>query len=123
LLLTSKNYYHRRPQKIRNAESANLPVYVLKNHTPAQFRQFLNTIHPMDEAAPPQPDSLRDALREAERAVNHINSGQEVVELSPQSAYIRRLQHLIAQRHDLASTSHGQEPGRRVTIRKGEARA
>jgi hypothetical protein len=122
LLLTSKNYYHRRPQKIRDAEAANLPVYVLKNHTPAQFRQFLNTIHPMDEAASPPPDSLREALREAERAVSQIGNGQEVVQLSPQSAYIRRLQHLIAQRSDLASISQGQEPGRRVTIRKGEAR-
>lgn len=118
LLLTSKNYYRRRPQKIRDAEAANLPVYVLKNHTPAQFRQFLNTIHPMDKATPSQPDSLRDALREAERAVSQIGSGQEMVELSPQSAYIRRLQHLIAQRSDLPSVSHGQEPGRRVSIHR-----
>jgi hypothetical protein len=121
LLLTSKNYYHRRPQKIRDAEAINLPVYVLKNHTPAQFRQFLNTIHPMDETASSPPDSLREALREAEHAVNQINGGQVLVELSPQSAYIRRLQHLIAQRSDLASLSQGREPGRRVTIRKGEA--
>jgi stage III sporulation protein SpoIIIAA len=123
MLLTSKNYYRRRPQKIRDAEAANLPVYVLKNHTPAQLRQFLTTIHPMDETAPGQPDSLRDALREAERAVSQISSGQEVVELSPQSAYIRRLQHLIAQRSDLSSVSHGQEPARRVTIHKVEAGA
>ncbi|MEE8582950.1 MAG: R3H domain-containing nucleic acid-binding protein [Dehalococcoidales bacterium] len=123
LLLTSKNYYRRRPQKIRDAEAANLPVYVLKNHTPAQFRQFLNTIHPIDEATPSQPDSLRDALREAERAVSQISSGEEMVELSPQSAYIRRLQHLIAQRSDLSSVSHGQEPVRRVSIHREETGA
>jgi predicted RNA-binding protein Jag len=40
------------------------------------------------------------------------------MELSPQSAYIRRLQHLIAERNALASHSIGQEPLRRVKIYK-----
>ncbi|MDP3880097.1 MAG: R3H domain-containing nucleic acid-binding protein, partial [Dehalococcoidales bacterium] len=38
---------------------------------------------------------------------------------SPQSAYIRRLQHLIAERNELASRSSGKEPLRRVRIYKG----
>jgi predicted RNA-binding protein Jag len=43
------------------------------------------------------------------------------VELSPQSSYIRRLQHLIAQRNDLASHSFGRDPNRRVRIYKEQA--
>ncbi len=42
-----------------------------------------------------------------------------VVELSPQSAYIRRLQHLIAERNALSSQSVGRGTERRVTIYKG----
>jgi predicted RNA-binding protein Jag len=38
------------------------------------------------------------------------------VELTPQSAYIRRLQHELAQRFNLNSTSRGKEPQRRVRI-------
>jgi predicted RNA-binding protein Jag len=48
-----------------------------------------------------------------------VKNGQEEVELSPQSAYIRRLQHLIAQRNELSSQSSGKEPQRRVRIYKG----
>ena len=61
---------------------------------------------------------LEVALGEAEEAVNQVKGGGEAVELSPQSAYIRRLQHLIAERNDLSSRSIGKEPQRRVTIFK-----
>ena len=63
-------------------------------------------------------DSFKVALGEAEEAVNQVKNGQEAVELSPQSAYIRRLQHLIAERNALFSQSTGKEPARRVRIYK-----
>jgi len=111
LFITSKNYYRRKPQKIRDAEAANLPTYVLKSNTPPQIRQMLGTIYTTDKS-----DSLKLALNEAEEAVSRIKNGEESAELSPQSAYIRRLQHLIAERNDLASQSTGKEPERRVRI-------
>ena len=119
LLVTSKNYYRRRPQRIRDAELANLPIYVLKSHTSAQLRQFLNTIYPAVVTNQNQPDSLKDAPYEAEQAVSQLRQDpQTAVELSPQSAYIRRLQHLTAQRNSLSSQSTGKEPDRRVRIYK-----
>ena len=63
-------------------------------------------------------DSLKVALGEAEEAVEQVKSGQEAVELSPQSAYIRRLQHLLAERNNLSSQSSGKDPNRRVRIYK-----
>jgi len=116
LFVTSKSYYRRKPQIIKDAEAASLPIYVLKSNTPAQVRQLLSTIYPTGE---PKGDRLELALGEAEEAVNKVKSGQGVVELSPQSAYIRRLQHLIAERASLSSKSLGKEPTRRVTIYKG----
>jgi len=120
LLVTSKNYYRRKPQKIRDAEAANLPIYVLKNHTPSQFRQFLNTIYP-GTSKNSQPNQLKIAIDDVEQAVDQVQSGQESVELNPQSAYIRRLQHLVAERNNLSSDSFGEEPDRRVRIYKGRA--
>jgi len=114
LFITSKNYYRRKPQKVRDAEAANLPIYVLKSNTPPQIRQMLNAIYPTDSTD--KADSLKLALGEAEEAISQVKSGQEAVELSPQSAYIRRLQHLIAERNDLSSHSLGKEPDRRVRI-------
>ena len=119
LLVTSKRYYHRKPQKVRDAEVVNLPIYVLKSQTPAQLRQMLNTIHLIAPVGS-KPGPLGLALSEAEEAISQVReNGGKAVELSPQSAYIRRLQHLTAQRNDLSSTSLGQDPERRVRIYRG----
>jgi predicted RNA-binding protein Jag len=80
------------------------------------MRQLLSTIYP--KAVPDVSDSFQDALSEAQEAVEMVKQGEEAIELSPQSAYIRRLQHLIAQRSDLSSLSLGKETDRRVRIYK-----
>jgi stage III sporulation protein SpoIIIAA len=115
LFITSKNYFRRKPQKVKDAEAANLPLYVLRSNTPAQMRQLLADIYPVE--SPDKSNSLKRALGEAEEAVTQVKDGQqEGIELSPQSAYIRRLQHLIARRNDLLSQSTGKDPNRRVRI-------
>jgi len=116
LLVTSKSYYRRKPQRVKDAESASLPVYVLRSNTPTQVRQLLDTIYPSVSTG--KTDRLKLALGEAEEAVEQVKSGRGVIELSPQSAYIRRLQHLIAERASLSSKSLGKDPHRRVTIYK-----
>ena len=40
LLVTSKKYYRQKPQKIRDAESSNIPIYVLKGGTGANQAAF-----------------------------------------------------------------------------------
>ena len=116
LFITSKNYYRRKPQKVRDAEMSNLPIHVLKSNTPAQIRQLMYNIYPV--TMPSKTNNLRFALGEAEGAVEKVKAGQETVELSPQSAYIRRLQHLIAERNALSSQSAGKDPNRKVRIYK-----
>ncbi len=120
MLVTSKNYYRRRPQKIRDAESEHIPVYVLRGNTPQQIRQFLGTLYATKEGEKPQ--DFQSAMAEAEEAVEQVSEGGEAVELSPQGSYIRRLQHLIAQRNDLKSNSTGRDPNRRVRIFKERQR-
>ncbi|MFC1934589.1 R3H domain-containing nucleic acid-binding protein, partial [Chloroflexota bacterium] len=121
LFVTSKSHYRRKPQKVKEAEAANLPFYVLRSNTPSQIRHFLNVIYPTDSTveSADRADSLKVALSEAQEAVNQIKDSGGTVELSPQSAYVRRLQHLIAERNDLSSQSTGKEPQRRVRIYKG----
>ncbi len=116
LFVTSKNYYRRKPQKVRDAEAAGLPIYVLKSNIPLQIKQLLSNIYHVNKID--KADYARLALGEAEEAVEQIKDGNESVELSPQSAYIRRLQHLIAERNALLSQSTGKEPNRRVRIYK-----
>jgi len=114
LFITSKNYYRRKLLKVREAEAASLPIYVLRSNTPHQIRQLLNELYPTESA--PKATSIKAALSEAEEAVAQVKGGEGPVELSPQSAYIRRLQHLIAERNALLSQSTGKDPNRRVRI-------
>jgi stage III sporulation protein SpoIIIAA len=114
IFITSKAYYRNRPQKISDAEASNTPIYVLKSNTPNQIRQLLNTIYPNNH----RHDPIESAIEEAQSAVNQVRSGNQVIELRPQSAYIRRLQHLVAEQNDLPSDSTGKDPNRRVRIYK-----
>ncbi len=114
MLVTAKNYFRRKPQKIRDAEDANLPIYVLRSNTPGQVRQLLHDISPA--VSPGGMDSIKGAIDEAEQAVEQVKSGEPAIELSPQSSYIRRLQHLVADKYAMSSQSAGKEPNRRVKI-------
>jgi predicted RNA-binding protein Jag len=69
----------------------------------------------------PPPEGNKDpataALLETEQAIERvINGAADAVELTPQSSYIRRLQHQLADRYNLTSESRGKEPNRRVKI-------
>jgi hypothetical protein len=113
ILLTTKNYYSRKPQKIRDAEMSGIPIYAIKSSNLPQLRQCLENIYIS------QKDFFASsAMDEAEKAVSQVKEGSGSVELNPQNAFIRRLQHILAKRHDLNSQSLGKEPKRRVVISK-----
>jgi len=46
VLLTTRSYYRRKPQKIRDAEALGIPIYVLKSNNAAQMRQCLDALYP-----------------------------------------------------------------------------
>jgi stage III sporulation protein SpoIIIAA len=118
IFVTSKQHYRRKPQTVREAEGMNMPIFVLRSNTPIQLMQFLNTLQHGGEKNHKNESNLTTALSEAQSASEQVASGLESIELNPQSAYIRRLQHLIAQRNGLSSQSSGHEPKRRVRIYK-----
>ena len=100
-----------KPLALREAESRGVPIFVLKNNTLMQMQQALLSLQ-----GPAKQDHLLDAMTEAEEAIHAVISQSRPVELTPQSAYVRRLQHELVQRFNLNSTSRGKEPQRRVRI-------
>jgi stage III sporulation protein SpoIIIAA len=116
IFVTSKQHYRRKPQAVREAEGLNVPIFVLRSNTPMQLMQFLDTIHHGAEREVKGENRLTGALSEAQAAVQQVKGGLESIELTPQTAYIRRLQHLVAQRNGLSSQSAGYDPERRVRI-------
>jgi len=112
VVITDRSYYRRKPQALREAESRGVPIYVLKSNTLLQMQQALISLQGNTGRA----DPVMDAMTEAEDAINAVMSQDRPMELTPQNAYIRRLQHELAQRFNLNSTSRGKEPQRRVRI-------
>ena len=54
-------------------------------------------------------------MREAEDAATRVHDGQDKIQLSPQGAYVRHVQHEIAEQHGtVPSHSVGKEPRRSV---------
>ena len=111
LVITTKNYFRRKPQKLRDAEIQGIPVYAIRGNSLQQLRHCLDSIY-----TGPRDEVMDSAMEEAMTAIEQVKNGQQEVELSPQNAFIRRLQHLLAERHDVNSMSAGREPVRRVKI-------
>ena len=115
LLLTTKNYYRRSTQALREAEQEGKPVYVLRKNTLPQIEQFVRAIT-RKQRTEHLNEPVPMAIREAEEAAERISRGEGHVELKPQGAYVRHLQHQIAETFGLASSSTGREPNRHVVI-------
>ncbi len=115
LLLTTKNFYRRRTQALQAAEKHGKPVYVLRRNTLPQIEQFVKAINRRQNSEGAE-GSFGRAMREAEEAVTRVGRGEPQVGLTPQGSYIRRLQHKIADKYGLDSSSTGTEAERHVVI-------
>jgi hypothetical protein len=116
-VVTLRNYYKQKPAALRDAESNGIPIYVLKTNTMLQMENMLASL--FDLEADPQ----EAALRATAEAIGLVQASGRAVELSPQNAYVRRLQHQMAERNNLMSRSRGSEPNRRVELVPDEGRA
>ncbi len=110
VVMTLRTEYKQKTPLLREAEERNVPIYVLKTNTIVQMQASLTSIFALEI------DPRDAALRETEEAIGLVVQRSEPVELSPQNAYIRRLQHQMAERANLVSRSRGREPYRRVRL-------
>ncbi|MDQ6781627.1 MAG: AAA family ATPase [Candidatus Eremiobacteraeota bacterium] len=117
VVLTLKALERRDNGKLRDIAAQNVPIYAIKTNTTAQIQTCLKDLYDL-----PSVDEEEIALREAEEATYQVMLHSKPVELSPQSSYIRRLQHQLVEKYHLQSRSTGSEPNRRVRIFKEAAR-
>jgi stage III sporulation protein SpoIIIAA len=121
-VIALKTLYRRQPERLRSAASERKPIYVLRANSISQMQQALTRIFDLREsesglsAGTLEHPTLR-AMQEAEEAAHGLlNRGIGEVALAPQNAYVRRIQHQIANRYNLESRSFGKEPYRRVQL-------
>ena len=117
VVLTLKALERRDNGKLRDIAAQNVPIYAIKTNTTAQIQSCLKDLYDL-----PSVDDEEIALREAEEGTYQVMLHSKPVELSPQSSYIRRLQHQLIEKYHLQSRSTGVEPNRRVRIFKEAAR-
>jgi stage III sporulation protein SpoIIIAA len=116
LVITLRNTYKQKSPIIREAETRGLPIYVLKSNTVAQIQTILTSLYALDT------DPQKLAMRELEEAIGLVRTEAKPVELSPQNASVRKLQHRAAEAANLVSRSRGREPFRRVRVYPEKAR-
>jgi stage III sporulation protein SpoIIIAA len=121
-VLTMRSYYRSKPAAIREAEELNLPMYVVKSNSSYQLEQVLTQFRPDGGEVGgrgPRKDPMVEVFRETEEAIARVIEEGRPVELPPANSYVRRVQHQLATRYNLDSTSSGKEPQRRVKILPG----
>lgn len=114
LVLTTKTHYRRNSQVVRLAEKTGKPIYVLRRNSSHQVQQFLKTLSKQKHDG----SMLDQALNEAHDVAQKVLSGDGTTSLRPQRAHIRRLQHLLAEKYEISSSSLGRDPSRRVVFSK-----
>ncbi|MBV8489235.1 MAG: AAA family ATPase [Candidatus Eremiobacteraeota bacterium] len=113
VVLTLKTLERKQQPKLKQIASDSVPIYSIKTNTTTQIQTALRDVFNLGSI-----DHEELALREAEEAVYQVLLTSQAIELSPQTSYVRRMQHQLAERYRLQSRSTGLEPNRRVRIFK-----
>jgi len=112
VVLTLKAHEKRQPRTLTDLEDQGLEIAIIRSNTVSQMKAFLMQSFGLHD----QKNEEEKALGEVAEAVDRVNSFGKPVELSPQSAHIRRLQHQLIEQHGLGSESRGEVPWRRVIV-------
>ncbi|MEO9169996.1 MAG: R3H domain-containing nucleic acid-binding protein, partial [Candidatus Aquilonibacter sp.] len=113
VVLTLKTLERKGQPKLKQIASDNVPIYAIKTNTTTQIQTALRDVFNLGSI-----DHEEVALREAEEAVYQVLLTNQAIDLSPQTSYVRRMQHQLAEKYRLQSRSTGLEPNRRVRIFK-----
>jgi stage III sporulation protein SpoIIIAA len=115
VVVTLKTLERKESDRLKAIAAENVPIYSIKTNTTTQIQSALKDVFNL-----PTLDIEEIAMREAEEAIYQVLLDSRAIELSPQTSYVRRMQHQLAERYRLQSRSTGLEPNRRVRIFKTE---
>jgi stage III sporulation protein SpoIIIAA len=112
LVLTTKAKAREGGKIMLAAKEHNLPVHVIKKNVSSQIVKFLKYYFRIGLVE----DSEDVALREVDEAIKTVRQTKKSVDLNPQNAYLRRLQHQRVEEVKMHSESVGEEPTRRLRL-------
>jgi stage III sporulation protein SpoIIIAA len=112
VVLTLKAHEKRQPRTVKDLADQGLEVAIIRSNTVSQMKAFLMGAFGLED----QRNEEESAINEVTEAVDKVMSFGKPVELAPQSAHIRRLQHQLIEQRGLGSESRGEVPWRRVIV-------
>jgi stage III sporulation protein SpoIIIAA len=112
LVLTTKSKARPGTKIMVAAEEHKLPVHVIRKNVSSQIVKFLKYYFRVGG----REESEEFALHEVDDAIRQVKDAKKSIDLNPQNAYIRRLQHQKVDESGLHSESVGEEPKRRLRI-------
>lgn len=112
-ILTLTSHEKREGNKLIAKAHRNIPIYSIKSNTIVQMKNFLRGYFNGEEQ---EESEYNKILEEIDEGIRRVMETLEPVELAPQNARIRKLQHQIIERYNFRSESIGEEPYRRVRI-------
>ena len=115
VIITVKQQERRDAARLEEAVRSGIPVHVIRSNTYQQIVGALHELYRLDNNL----NAETEAIHEARAAIHEVMATSRPVELTPRNAYLRRLQHKMANQFHLSSESVGIEPSRRVRISKG----
>ena len=113
VIITVKQQERRDAARLEEAVRSSIPVHVIRSNTYQQIVGALHELYRLDNL-----NVEAEAIHEARAAIREVLATSRPVELTPRNAYLRRLQHKLANQCHLSSESVGTEPARRVRISK-----
>lgn len=112
LVLSVKSKAKSNTKMMRSVDEHNLPVHIIRKNVSSQIMKFLKYYFRVGN----KEESEEAALKEAQDAIELVKQTKKTIDLNPQNAYIRRLQHKLLDSSGLKSESVGEEPKRRLRI-------
>lgn len=125
VIFALKNYAKPGAKILELAKKHKIPLYVVKNNSIEGIQRALKDLFPDlvsdfildgDEITKKLEEDKENALSEVRRAITAVMDTDKTIDLSPQNAQIRKLQHELVEEYKLDSLSIGQEPKRRIRI-------
>lgn len=112
IILTIKPKARAGTKIMQSAEDHNLPVHVIKKNVSSQIAKFLKYYFRILGSE----ENDLAAMAEVRDAIRTVCDKGFSVDINPQNAYIRRLQHQEVEKAGLRSESVGEEPKRRLRV-------
>lgn len=116
ILLGIKGQRKRQPRRLREVLEKGGRFYSVRSNTVTQIKAALTDLLGENAKSLSPYDRVGAALHQAEDAVVQVQRSHEAVALSPQNAFLRRLQHDLISGHGLRSESNGKAPLRHVIV-------